>query len=76
MTCKSDTFAPSVVPSVQVEPQLSSDAECASGDRGLSPDSGDRVQTNESVDHQHDIPEWLRSFTDGVMEEDTKPIRR
>ena len=41
LTCKSDHLELYVVPSVKVVLHVSSDANCASGDRGLSSASGD-----------------------------------
>ena len=65
-TSMSDNFAPFVVPGVQFEPRVSSDAEFASGDQGQS--SGDRVQTDELLDRWRNFPDWLQPFTEGLVE--------
>ena len=67
LTCKSDHFVLYVVPSVQVVLHVSSDGNCAPGDRGVSSASG-RLQ--------HNVPEWLQPFTEGMVEEDTNPPGR
>ena len=50
---------PTVVPGVVVETSLRSDADAASGDRTPTA-SGDREQ---------DFPDWLKPFTEGLVEE-------
>ena len=47
---KSDHFVLSVVSSVQVVLHVSSDANCASGDRGLSSASGNCMQMSRTID--------------------------
>ena len=61
ISCKSDNFVPCVVFGVLLL-----------GGRGQS-SASDRVQTDESINRQHDVLEWLQPFTEGMMEDDTKP---
>ena len=72
-TCESVIFVPHVVPCVQIVSPLFSGANSASGDRGRSSPSGDRMQTNESNSRQHDLSrtttsnETLQQTDEGIV---------
>ena len=69
ITCRSHTFVPNVV-----RAGVQGCRNCIRRPKAVF-GFGDRVQTHTSTRLQHDIPDWLQPFMEGMTEEGAKPSR-